>query len=325
VTNLRPTRRPTLLPPEFPEIATPFSAFGKQMADLVQGVGALNSTLSRVSGPESLSPGSLQEIIQDEIGAQQFAVLSYPNDSAKRAMPNGIVQLNLLEGLVERDDISGGERLSSSLNAGGFNRVNSGIIWADSELLVQFQIDGVSSGSVFMPQGSFLPFEDFPVDRIILKASQPYDFAGTFSTQKTLKLDTRNFVADQERYATNTTTDDWSRVLWTPTGARVVSDYLAASFRRGDIFTRDIGMKIFMVVNTGDNAADVNIQFQEADRENWVDDPNTTDSSSTVGANSATIFEAGINARAVRMRVKSNAAGSAATMRLTYRGISLVR
>jgi hypothetical protein len=256
---------------------------------------------------------------------EDLVLISYPNMNGIRAMPAGEVVVDLAEGLVARVDKSGGERLSGSLAVGGYSVAKSGLLWADSDLVVTFLNNGVGSGALRLTQGAYMPFGPMPINALSLLSSAPYNLSMLFSTLDRTPLDLMAQDMAQERYADPTSINDFTPIDFTPTGGQ----YLANDYRLPVIRTRNIGTKVFMVNNLdAANDVDVNIQFQEADKdesENWIDDPNTTGSTTTVAAGDQAIFESGINTRAVRMRLRSTVADSPAAVRVSYRGISQLR
>lgn len=236
-------------------------------------------------------------------------------------MPSGQSIVDLKAGKVTRRDSAGGESLSSSLGQYGFAYAMSGMIWVDSEATALLRLAGVDTGELYLPQAGFFHFGPMPVDSLVIDSPVPYEVAMLFSTlpQTPVAFDAR--IMDQERFADITTVDAFTPVPFTPTGGT----NLAAAFREAELITRGIGAKFFVVDNYGDNSIDVNIQFQEADGSTWHNDPNTTGASATITSGSVTIYEAGVNAHRTRIRARANAAGSQSTVRVTYRGIPMLR
>ena len=248
-------------------------------------------------------------------------LMTYPVTGGKRSMPSGQSVIDIERGTISRRDVSGGESLSAGSSQINERYAASGILWADADIEITFYTDNSQSGEILLPQGAYLPFGPFPMNRIVMEAARPFDFSATFSTLPSHPVDPFRFVSDMERYRDVTSTNDFTPVGFSPTGGSL----LGSDFLDPIIPTRNIGTKIFLIDNYSDNSADVNIQFQEADGINWVDDPNTTGTSTALAGGDQAFFEANLNARATRLRVKSTTAETAATLRCTYRGISLLR
>ena len=250
--------------------------------------------------------------------ADIVAIISYPANGGRRAVPPGKTIVNLKTGIVERPDAQ--ENLAASLNSLKFEYAQSCFLWVDSDIDIEVKNRSETRGRFVLSQCNPTILQYFPMDKIEINAALPFNIYALFSTARQSPQIVNGITSHQERYGTITTTNPWVNIPLGPTEG----GELAAAYKKDYLQVNGIGSKVFLVHNTGANGADVNLQLQHLSGKLWVNSAITGASLNIPTGDNARI-EDGTFTGFARLRTRSTVAGSPTTLEIQYRGFTGVR